>query len=396
MNENVNYLSLGNIFNLIKSLSKGSSAMQSELFCSLFTVAEINSTTVNNYCVGIRAISIEYKRFYIELKEKYKKDYAVFVPIILSLISILDEHIYIPSDESMKVINSNKNLKELCKNLLKLAKTDENINQNFIFDIKNLLKKNNLYECIITFLLYAVLENKQPIYSQEISIKINKKELDEYLKIKLYDGISYITSMLFLADKGNIYACAEIGSLEYDGLVTGKANYEKSYEYYLMAADKGHPKACWMVAHMILNGKVKYDFDILWKYLNKSIDLGSSAGLNTMGLCYLKGVTPDKKKNKNKARKYFLMASELGYTYAFNNLGHLCEKENDFDEALKYYKISADMGESWALNKVGEYYRKQGDKDKAYIYYLKSSQAPLNERCEWAQGNLDKYYNKNS
>ncbi len=344
MNENVNYLSLGNLFNLIKSISKGSSAMQSELFCSLFNVAEINPTTVNNYCVGIRAISIEYKRFYIELKEKYKKDYTVFVSIILSLISILDEHIYVFNDDVIKTINENINLKELCKNLLKLAKTDENIKESFIFDIKNLLKKNNLYECIIEFLLYAILENKQPIYSQEISIKTNKKELDEYLKIKLYDGISYITSMLGLANKKNMYACAEIGSLEYDGLVDKEPNYDKSYEYYLMAADRGHPKACWMVAHMILNGKVKYDFDILWKYLNKSIEAGSSAGLNTMGLCYLKGVTPDKKKNKNKARKYFLMASELGYTYAFNNLGHLCEKENDFDEALKYYNLSADMG----------------------------------------------------
>ena len=30
-----------------------------------------------------------------------------------------------------------------------------------------------------------------------------------------------------------MYACAELGALEFDGLISGQKNYEKSYEYYM-------------------------------------------------------------------------------------------------------------------------------------------------------------------
>ena len=392
MNDNKNYLSLGNIFYNIKEIAKGNSAMQSEIFCSLFNIKEINYTTVNNYCIGIRAIGMEYRRVYIELKNKYKSDKNVFIDIILSLVSILDEHIYVKDDKSIDIINSNHNLKELCIKLLDILHTDENINTEFTLRISKMIDSNKLYECIIELLFYAVLENKQPVYSQDINIKINKKEFDEYIKVKLYEGVSYITSLIGLAKKNNIYACADLGSLEFDGLVSGKPDYDKSFEYYMKSADKSHPKACWMIANMIITGKVKSDFDTLWKYLNKSIELGSAAGLNTMGKCYLKGINPDNKIDIDKAREYFTLSSNLGYTYAFNNLGLLCEKEKKYDEAIKYYKISADMGESWALNKIGEYYRKLGDMDSAYFYYNESNNCPVAERCKWSKYNLDKYF----
>ena len=53
---NGNILSLGNIINSIKKISNNNNAMQTEIFCSIFGVNEINTTTVNNYCIGIRAI----------------------------------------------------------------------------------------------------------------------------------------------------------------------------------------------------------------------------------------------------------------------------------------------------------------------------------------------------
>ena len=75
MNDNKNYVSLGNLFNIIKKYSKVSaSAMQSEIFCSLFNLNDINKTTVNNYLIGYRAIGLEYKKIYLDLKNKYEKD----------------------------------------------------------------------------------------------------------------------------------------------------------------------------------------------------------------------------------------------------------------------------------------------------------------------------------
>jgi len=393
MNDNKKYLSLGNLFYNIKKISKGDSAVQNEMFCSLFNIKEINSTTVNNYCIGIRAISMQYKKIYFDLKSKYAVDKGVFINIVLSLISILDEQVYSLNNDSLNYINSNHNLEELCINLLNVAYEDENIDKEFTENLCKLIKDHNLYGAIVKILLYSVLENKQPIYTQDINIKINKKEFEDYIKVKLYEGVSYITSLKSLAKKNNVYACADLGSLEFDGIVSGYPNYESAFEYYMKATKKNHPKACWMIANMILTKKAEYNFEILWKCLNRAIELGSSAALNTIGKCYLLGINPDNKVDIEKAKEYFVESSNRGYAYAFNNLGMILEKENKYDEALRYYIISSDMGESWALNKMGEHYRKIGDFDMAYFYYKQSNECPVSERCEWAQYNLNKYFN---
>ena len=61
MNVDDNHLSFGNLCRLIKLQAKNkSSAMQSEVFCTLFNVDSINDTTINNYCVGVRGINDDY------------------------------------------------------------------------------------------------------------------------------------------------------------------------------------------------------------------------------------------------------------------------------------------------------------------------------------------------
>ena len=281
MNNNKNYLSLGNIFDTIKSFSHNKeNAMQSELFCTLFGIESINNTTVNNYCVGSRAISVEYKKIIIELKNNLSTNQLVYLKPMLNLISILDDYIY--KDEDIKLINNNEKLKKICESMLNLAKNDDHIDNEFIDKNEKLIENNNLYMAFINMFIYAILDNTQPIYKQSIDIKINKEELEDYLKIKLYEGFSYTNSLIELSKKNNIYACAELGSMEFYGEITGVRNFEKSYEYYLKAANKNYPKACFMIANLILTKKVNKDFNTLWKYLNKAIELGSSAGLNTM------------------------------------------------------------------------------------------------------------------
>lgn len=376
---NGNILSLGNIINSIKKISNNSNAMQTEIFCSIFGVNEINTTTVNNYCIGIRAIGIEYKKIF---EEKYNDN--SIIKNILSLVNILENKVY-SEDNALDTINKSDKLKKVIEELKQIATSDEHID-----DINKLLKDNN-YETIKEMLYYAIIINKQPVYSQNINIKINKQELNEYMRLELYWGESYISSLLELAKKNNMYACAKLGSLEFEGAVTGTPNYKKSFQYYLKSANKNHPKSCWMIANLILTNKVDYDFDTMWKYLNKSIELGSAAGYNTMGLCYLRGINKDNKVDKEKAEYYFKIAGDLGYVFAFNNLGKIYE-EKDEEEAMKYYNISADMNNSWALNKVGEYHRKNNDYIKAYIYYSKAVDCPITEICRYAFYNLAKYY----
>ena len=391
MNDNDNYLSLGNVINTIKKVSNNKNAMQTELFYTIFNVNNVNATTINNYCIGYRAIGLEYKRIFIDLKRRFEQDKEIYINIILGILSIMDDVIYVKDVSSLELINTNKKLNEVIKELLIIAQNDKHIEKETI----NSIKKLNNYEAFIELLNYSILENNQPVYTQSINIKINREELNEYLKIKLYYGESYINSLIELSRKDNMYACAELGSLEFDGYISGKPNYKKCYDYYYKAALKDHPKGCWMVANLMLTGRVKLEFDTMWKYLNKSIELGSFAGYNTLGLCYLRGINKQNKKDLNEARKNFQISAEHGYVFAFNNLGKTYEEEGNIEEAIKYYKVSADMNECWALNKVGEYYRKKRDLKTAYIYYLKATESPITERIKYPFYNLAKYYYEN-
>lgn len=379
---NENILSLGNIINKIKEVSNNNNAMQTEIFCSIFGVNEINTTTVNNYCIGIRAIGLEYKKIF---EDSYNND--TLHKNILSLINILDNKIY-QEENTLDIINNSEKLNKVINDLMITVNNDEYIENKDKFN-----QKDN-YSKMKELLYYAIINNKQPRYSQNINIKMNKQELNEYMKIELYWGESYITSLIELANKNNMYACAKLGSLEFDGQITGTPNYEKSFYYYMKSANKNHPKACWMIANLILTNRVKYDFNIMWKYLNKAIELGSAAAYNTMGLCYLRGINKENKVDKEKAKYYFTIASNLGYVFAFNNLGKMYE-EIDEEESIKYYKISADMNNSWALNKIGEYYRKNNDYKKAFIYYSKAIESPIKEVYKYAYYNLAKYYYEN-
>ena len=73
LNDNTSHLSLGNLFNTIKKLSVNKTgAIQTEVFCTLFSIDDISDTTVGNYCTGYRAIGSEYKQIFLEYKKIYQ------------------------------------------------------------------------------------------------------------------------------------------------------------------------------------------------------------------------------------------------------------------------------------------------------------------------------------
>ena len=99
MNSTDNHLSLGNFFKTIKELSKNKSqALQTELFCLIFNVDNINDTTINNYCVGCRSIKDDYKQIIINREKKYHQDPNEFAPTIISILSIMDSTLHIIND----------------------------------------------------------------------------------------------------------------------------------------------------------------------------------------------------------------------------------------------------------------------------------------------------------
>lgn len=393
MNVGKDYLSLGNLFNAIKKNSANKlTSIQTEIFCTLFGINDISAKTVNNYCIGYRAIGMDYKKIYYDYQKAYEDNRDILVSVVLCIVSILDEVIYTGDEDSLKIINDNKRLGKVISGLIDIAKTDTSIKDDYLSKIIAYYDSSDLYDAFVLILFYAILENEQPLANYETNIDIKSKELSEYLQINLQEGVSYINSLKILAKRNNMYALAELGSLEYSGLISGKVNYVTCFNYYLKAAKKNHPKASWMVANLIYYKKVDgYSTEFAYEYIEKAIKLGSIAAINTLGNFYKDGFTLDGKVHLDEALKYYNKAADLGYVYAYNNLGKYYE-DKDEEKALNYYKLSADNNESWALNKLGEYYRNNGDYQKAYFYYQKSIDTPIMEKYYYGYYNLAKYF----
>ncbi len=118
---NGNILSLGNVINIIKKVSNNNNAMQTEIFCSIFGVNEINTTTVNNYCIGIRAIGIEYKKLF---EDRYNNNTLIIN--VLSLVNILDNKIH-QEENAIETINKSLKLKQVIDELMIIAENDNYI-----------------------------------------------------------------------------------------------------------------------------------------------------------------------------------------------------------------------------------------------------------------------------
>lgn len=403
LNDNDNHLSLGNLFNIIKKISKNkTSAIQQELFCTLFNIESISNTTINNYCTGCRSINSEYKQIYINYKKKYLKDNSIMLSIINNLLSIIDGTIH---TYSILDINTSISLKSLCHNLHTLVKNDIYIPHVFKENIFTILNKEDYYTCLNELLFYIILEKKQPIYEEELitytindilkNTNLSINDLQKYLTIEFTEGISYIPSLKKLARDNNPYAMHKLGIFYYN-----KENYEDAYNYFKEASSLNHPTSSWMISHMILNKKIgslsKEDINLAWDYLKKAISLGSISALNTIGICYHKGINPNKEKNKDLAIKYFNQAKEKNYLYAYNNLGLIYEEEKNYKEAYNCFLHSSIYEENWACNKLGEYHRRgiyvKKDLSLAYNYYLLSYNSASPNKTEWSTYNLVKYF----
>lgn len=409
LNNNDNHLSLGNLFNAIKKIAVNkTSAIQTEIFCTIFDIDNISDTTVGNYCTGYRAIGNAYKQIYLNYRKHYEKDNTIMINTINNLLSIIDGYIY--NYNSIKDLNDNPSLKKLCLLLNTYAKNDLYVSGKLKKELVNYLKKEDYYNYISKALFFIILEKEQPLYTKDLvnetieeilsNTNISINDLKDYLAIQFKEGISLIPSLKKLAKKNNPYALYELGNLEYTGRIAGYPRYEEAFNYHKLAASYNHPTSYWMLAHMILKKKIGSlsddDIKLTNSYLDKAISLNSISALNTKGLCYLNGYTEDKKQDFNKAISYFEKAASKGYVYAYNNLGKIYEDKNDFKKAFEYYEKSANEEESWACNKLGLFYYNgiyvEKSIDIAFKYFNIGANSSIDTLCEWNIYNLVKYF----
>ena len=409
LNIDDNHLSWGNFTRVIKenTINK-TSALQVEIFCTIFDIPYIGDTTVNNYCTGIRGINDEYKQKYIIYKKKYLNDKNILLNTVTNLLTIIEGHI-ITEPNKLTYINNNNILKRICQKLYNISKNDKSVPSSLINNLSKLLNNNNLYETISNILFFIILEKKQPIYEENIkkeiietllnNTNISPSELEEYLNLKFSEGTNYNYSLNKLVNENNAYALYEMGINEYKGYIKGYPRYNISYTYFEKAAEKNHPSSFYIMSKMyydhLIGEHTKEELTIAYNYLNRAIELGSIPAINQMGLLYLHGTYPVKK-DINKAIEYFNKAINHNYAFAFNNLGKIYENKNNYKEAISQYEKSSTLGESWALNKLGEIYRQgihvKKDMKKAFNYYIKALDSPIDNICFHAYYNLAKYY----
>ena len=412
LNVDDKHLSIGNLCRIIKNLAiNKAGALQSEIFCVLFSLDQVNETTINNYCIGCRSINSDYKQVYINYWKKKDKDKDVLLEVIFNIVIILEgQFISITNDiEKKKFINKNNLFRNLCNKLYNLAKNDSQVTGEFSLEVQDMLREEKYDEAFEKMLFFIVLDKVQPIYEDDLkkeaienileNSNISALELEEFLILKFRDSTNYDYAIKRLAMKGNSYACYELGTQEYYGYIASYPRYDISYNYLKVAASNGHPSANYLIASMFLKKKIgsgkKEELEIAYEYLKVAVKLGSVEALNTIGYMYLEGIYP-LEKDKIQAEKYFKEASKYDYAYAFNNLGKMKEEEENYKEAFDYYLKSANLGESWACNKVGEYYRKgignKKDFKLAFDYYNKALDCNYRNICYYAKYNLAKYF----
>lgn len=407
MNNNQKELSLGNFCRIVKELSLNKSfAGQQDVFYAIFGIDDISDSTINNYCIGYRSIGASFKQSYIKRKNYPNSE---FDESMVTLYSILKGRVYSPSSHNeIKDLLRDGIVKKLCLELYNLAKNDESVSAEFTKKIYSLINAEDIYSTLCEILIYIVLEKKQPIYIDKTkrelfedilnNTNISMNDLQKFVTIQLQDGINYIYSLKELAKEGNPYASFELGDMEYTGRMTGSPRYIKAFEYFQTASLKNHPRACWLIAKMLLDGKIgektSEDIKKAHEYLRISEQLGSIAALNSIGICYLNGI--GKKVSEEKAMEYFEKAANSNYVYAHNNLGKIYEKKGNLKMAYDHYLFSANLKESWASNKLGQWYLfgtyvKQ-DYKKAYKYFNQALDVPMNVLNYWAYYNLAKYF----
>ena len=411
LNINDNYLSLGNVFRIIKEEANNTNMfLQSDLFAIIFNTYNIADSTVNNYCTGFRAINPKYRSYFKEIENKFEQDKTVFVSTVGKILELIEGKEIKADSITIDQINENFKLKHICNRLYNISKNDSDVSIRLSNELYKNLEENNLYDFMAQVLFYVILDKKQPIYINEqlndiveksiYDTNISFNDIQEFIDIQLNSGILSIRGIKELAKKDNPFACFEIASMEFYGIITGKKRYEEAYKYYKIAAENNHPVANWAIGYLYYEGyignKSKRDLYLAFKYFNKARKLKCSNAFNSFGLIILNGNMPHIKKNRDKAIEMFKKAKSLGNIYAYNNLGKICEDEKDYKKAFDYYLVSADSGESWAANKIGDFYRNGvvGKKDlkKAFEYYTVSSESPKFILYPWSKYNLAKYF----
>ena len=181
--------------------------------------------------------------------------------------------------------------------------------------------------------------------------------------------------------KQDAYSAYFIGYMYYHGQGT-RVNYERAFEFFMIAANKGYSDAYAYLGVMYDFGYgVNKNYAEAFKCHKKAAEAGDSTAQYNLGVHYKDGSGTTT--NYNEAFKWFKKAAEQGNTEAEFGVGY-CYKNGygvtqDYDEAYLWFLKAANKGDADAIAEIGDlYYYGHGvyqDYNEAFAYYKQAAEA---------------------
>src|SRR5205085_2374519 len=119
-------------------------------------------------------------------------------------------------------------------------------------------------------------------------------------------------------------------------------NIRQGYDLLMNAADQGYPDALCELGYMYMNGIVQNNSEKAIHYLRMAAERGNPRATYILGFNYLEGGFFVK--DENKGLELLNKAADLNFPNAFLSLGIYFIKRREFTEGLKLINKAVELG----------------------------------------------------
>lgn len=153
------------------------------------------------------------------------------------------------------------------------------------------------------------------------------------------------------AEQGHVPAQLKLGEL-----YRYSEKYDEAIKWFTAAAEKGNADAMVYLGELYESYKKNLDEAVRW--YTRASSKGHEIAPYGLGLIYNKGILLPR--DRETAKKWFLLGAERGDKNSQNMLGEIYDEEGNTSEAIKYYKAALDNGVMKCLKDLGIMYYKLG------------------------------------
>lgn len=242
-----------------------------------------------------------------------------------------------------------------------------------------------LFEMLFNEILFFSNSNENYIFNLYNRIKELQKVIKE--KMNMRQDIQFIINN---AHKGEMYSMFNLAVIYHNGWAGFKLDYKLAMEWFLKAADLGHPASIYDIGNMYYRERgVPKDFEKAFDYYQRSANLNFIEGYNGIGNMYYNGQVPIKDgqydpvthlplnyypPDYKKAYESYKYAADRGHSYAIFNCGRgyfegkFGDGKPDYQKAVFWFKKGVEVGNKDAEYKLGEILLKGLDGNRPDVY----------------------------